>query len=261
MQPKLIQLSVVLPAYREAENLRKLIPQLKSELRRSGLRFEIIVVDTPEPLDDSPQICEQFDVRHVARAPGDCYGDAVRSGIAHSRGQWVVCMDADGSHSPAFIHQLLEHRFEFDVVIASRYVQGGSTHDSFLLAAMSRILNVTYSLVLGLPCKDISNSFRLYDGPLVRGLTLTCSNFDIVEELLVRIRAARGKLRFKELPFRFKTREHGTTKRKLTTFIATYILTMFRLWGVGKSQQQSSNDHQTVDKPTDQQGGCKRRAA
>ncbi len=239
MQPDSIDLSVVLPAYREAENLRNLIPVLQTQLDQSSLSYEILVVDTPQPMDESPTICEHFGVRYIARTPGDCYGDAVRSGIGNSLGKYIVCMDADGSHSPEFIHQLLPHADQNDVVIASRYIQGGSTENGFVLAAMSRILNVTYSLVLGLPCKDVSNSFRLYNGPLVRGLKLTCSNFDIVEELLVRMRVARGQLSFKEVPFHFQAREHGTTKRKLSAFIATYIVTMGRLWLAGRAQAKA----------------------
>jgi dolichol-phosphate mannosyltransferase len=235
MQPE-PYLSVVLPAYREAENLRNLLPKIRQVLDVQQLRYEILVVDTPQPTDDSPRVCEQHAVRYISRTPGECYGDAVRSGLSASCGRYIIFMDADGSHSPDFISNLLEYAPEYDVVIASRYMPGGSTENSFALTAMSRVLNVTYSLVLGLPCKDVSNSFRLYNGELVRQLELTCSNFDIVEELLVRMRACRGRLDFKEIPFRFQAREHGVTKRQLSTFIATYVSTMARLWWAGRSQ-------------------------
>ena len=65
---------------------------------------------------------------------------------------------------------------------------------------MSRILNLIYSMVLGLRCRDVSNSFKLYRGNLLRGL-----------------------------PFAFKKRMFGSTKRSLIVFILSFIVTLLRL--------------------------------
>ena len=222
-------LSIVLPAYLEAENLRLLLPRLKETLRSLGATSEILVVDTVLPMDDTPAICAEQGVTYVARTPSNCFGDAVRAGISHTRGRYVVFMDADGSHSPEFLPQLLEHAGQYDVVIASRYVSGGRTENSLPLVLMSRFLNVVYSAVLGLRCKDVSNSFKLYNGDRLRSLPLQCQNFDIVEEILVRLaRDGRG-LRIREVPFTFKPRYAGKTKRNLLLFMVTYLVTLVRL--------------------------------
>ncbi len=225
-----IEYSVVLPSYREAENLKNLLPKLHQAFAQLSGRYEIVVADTKDAMDDTPEVCNRYGAKHVSRGPTNCYGDAVRSGIAASSGKHIVFMDADGSHSPTFVAFLAEHRGQYDVVIASRYMQGGSTDNGFLLRMMSRILNVTYSVVLGLPCKDVSNSFRMYNGDLLRSLPLQCDNFDIVEEILVRMRLARGRLSFKEVPTHFNERECGETKRSLVRFVASYLSTMARLW-------------------------------
>ncbi|MEK7692373.1 MAG: hypothetical protein AAB425_15265, partial [Bdellovibrionota bacterium] len=110
-----------------------------------------------------------------------------------------------------------------------RYVDGGSTENPTSLIWMSRILNWTYSFVLGLKCKDVSNSFKLYRGEALRGLDLYCDNFDIIEEILFKLSRANRDLRIREVPFAFKSRMFGETKRNLVVFIATYIITMVKL--------------------------------
>jgi dolichol-phosphate mannosyltransferase len=138
-------------------------------------------------------------------------------------------MDADGSHAPEFIHNLWAERGKYDIVIASRYVEGGYTENSAPLRLMSRVLNWTYSLILNLPYKDVSNSFKLYRGSLLKGLKLRCDNFDIVEEILYKIVRLNPGLPVKEIPFSFKKRMFGETKRSLLLFIFTYLVTMIRL--------------------------------
>jgi dolichol-phosphate mannosyltransferase len=115
-------------------------------------------------------------------------------------------------------------------VIASRYVEGGHSDNGPLLRAMSRSLNFTYGLVLGLKCHDISTNFKLFHYRDVRDVTLSCSNFDIVEELLFRVRQERGPaLRIVEIPDYFHERDEGETKRQLGPFVASYLLTLTRL--------------------------------
>jgi dolichol-phosphate mannosyltransferase len=221
--------SVVLPAYLEEENLRLLLPRLRAVLDVRGEPYEIVVVDTVTPLDATPTVCAEETVRCVARSPGNTFGDAVRTGIAEARGRWIVFMDADGSHTPEFLPRLLDHAGEYDVVIASRYVEGGYTENSRSLVLMSRVLNVSYSFVLGLPCRDVSNSFKVYPAEQVKSLSLRCQNFDVVEELLYKLVRKYPKTRFKEVPFTFKKRMFGETKRNLIAFTATYLYTILRL--------------------------------
>jgi dolichol-phosphate mannosyltransferase len=221
--------SIVLPAYLEEENLRLLLPRLRTVLDARAEPYEIVVVDTVTPLDATPKLCAEAGVRCVTRAPGNTFGDAVRTGIAQARGRWIVFMDADGSHAPEFLPRLLEHTPTYDVVIASRYIDGGYTENRRALVLMSRILNVSYSLVLGIPCRDVSNSFKVYEAERIKHLALRCHNFDIVEELLFKLIRRYPSTRIKEVPFTFKKRMFGDTKRNLVAFAATYLYTILRL--------------------------------
>lgn len=223
------ELSVILPAYLEEENLRLLLPRIKETLAHLNISFEVLVVDTMTPMDGTPEACREIGVTYVHREGGNFYGDAVRTGINKCKGNYVIFMDADGSHYPDFLKTLFSHRESADVVIASRYVDGGHTENSKLLVLMSRVVNLGYSLVLGIKCKDVSNSFKLYRGDQLRELTLKCNNFDIVEELLYKLIKKNSNVKLLELPFTFKQRMFGETKRDLPSFIITYIFTLIKL--------------------------------
>lgn len=224
-----IILSIVLPSYQEEENLRNLLPRLIEVLELMEIKSEILIVDTLEPLDHTKTVCEQYGARYITRRGGNNFGDAVRTGISEANGYFVLLMDADGSHTPEFIPELFCFADQFDVVIASRYIAKGHTENSLLLILMSRLLNLTFSLILNLPCKDVSNSFKIYRGDQLKSLKLTCNNFDIVEEILFKLSRNKPGFKIKEVPFTFKKRMFGQTKRNLFLFILTYLITILKL--------------------------------
>jgi len=224
-----ITLSVVLPSYLEEENLRLLLPRLNSVLTSLGIGYETLVVDTMSPMDGTREVCEQNGALYLNRENGNLYGDAVRTGISRARGEFLLFMDADGSHPPEFIRKMYQQIEGNDIVIASRYIAGGSTDNTKILILMSLTVNILYSLVLNLKCKDVSNSFKLYHAALFQGLNLYCNNFDIVEEILFKIKKKHKSVKIKEIPFSFKKRMFGHTKRNLFVFIFSFLFTLIKL--------------------------------
>ena len=156
-----IVLSVVLPSYEEEENLNNLIPDIQEVLKSMKVSNEIIVIDTEKKIDKTQEVCNKYKCKYVSRVGGNSYGNAIRTGIDRSKGSFLLFMDADGSHDPKFIPDLYRHIDNYDVVVASRYIDKGDTENNFISTLMSKTLNVTYSLILGIPCKDISNSFKI----------------------------------------------------------------------------------------------------
>ncbi len=92
-----------------------------------------------------------------------------------------------------------------------------------LLIWMSRILNYAYKVAFDLPVNDVSNSFRLYRGDQLRSVELVSSDFDIVEEILVRLAFGPLKARVTEVPVTFERRKAGESKRHLAKFVLSYI--------------------------------------
>ena len=227
---KQIDLSIVIPSYMEEQNLRLLAPRIVSTLDKMDLKYEVLIIDTQTPLDSTKSLCSDFNLNYLPREQDNSYGSAVRTGIKKSQGDHVVFMDADGSHNPEFILELLKYKKDYDVVIASRYIDGGNTENSPILILMSKIVNIGFSIVLNIKCKDISNSFKLYNGKILRELNLRCNNFDIVEEILYKlIRNSKNAVKIKEIPFTFKQRMFGQTKRNLFKFVITYFYTLIKL--------------------------------
>jgi len=229
MENEIIQLSVVLPAYKEEENLAIILPKIKEELLKLNLEHEIIVIDTLQAMDETRRVCADNKATYINRELGNNYGDAIRTGINNVNGQFVIFMDADGSHSPEFIENLYNEKDCADVVIASRYTKGGNTENNKILILMSLIVNILYSVVLNLKCKDVSNSFKLYKASQLKSLKLKCNNFDIVEEIMYKLKKNNKDIVFLEIPYTFKKRIFGKTKRNLFLFILTYVFTIIKL--------------------------------
>jgi len=224
-----IELSVVMPAYREADALRNLLPILVPAVNALSNRSEIIVADSMEPLDDTAKICKEYGVRHVPRTGGNAYGDAVRTGIGNSTGEYVLLMDADGSHNPRDMACLWSARNREDIVIGSRYLEGGRTENPPVQIWMSRILNYIYKFAFGLPVADVSNSFRLYRGAQIRSIELVSSDFDIVEEILIRLAFGTVRATVTEVPITFEKRKAGESKRNLPAFMLSYVVSIRRM--------------------------------
>lgn len=224
-----LELSIVLPAYKEADALRSLLPVLKTAAANLTASHEIVVVDAREPVDDTPAVCRTHQVRHLHRRHGDLYGDAVRTGIEEACGRYLIFMDADGSHNPAHLPGLWRERGGHDIVIGSRYIAGGQTENPAILIFMSWVVNVVFRIVFRLKCKDVSNSFRLYRAADLKELTLESHNFDIVEELLIKLTSTIPPRTVVEVPVVFEQRKAGKSKRKLLLFAISYFWTLARL--------------------------------
>ena len=229
---------MVLPSYREAENLRTLLPELRAVLRQMEVSAEVLVIDTQSATDDTEAVCRENGALCIRREGGDTYGDAIRTGFARAAGEYVVVMDADGSHEPAVIPEFYREMRtgKYDLIIGSRYCRGGSTDNNLLLRLMSRVLNLSYRVVFGLRVRDVSDSFRMYRGEQVKAIRLECRNFDIVEEILITLSCTVKGFSAKEVPIRFQKRAAGESKRDLLRFIGTYLQTMRRLMRIKRRQ-------------------------
>lgn len=226
---KSYDLSIVIPAYQESENLVLILPRLHITLEKLHLSYEVLIVDTMEPIDNTKDICAANKVTYINRMGGNQYGDAIRTAIQVAQGTKIIFMDADGSHDPEFIAELYQYKDTHDIIIASRYVEGGGIDNAWHLVLMSKILNLSYALLLQINCKDLSNSYKLYDAKQLKALTLYCSNFDIIEEIIYKLSKNNKPLKIKEIPYVFKKRIFGETKRNLFLFICSYVGTMIKL--------------------------------
>ena len=224
----------MLLAYKEADNLRKLLPEIKTNIEKcvGNNTYEIVVVDTHEPTDDTSLVCDQFGARYINQE-GPGFGGAFRTAIKSARMDKFLIMDSDGSHPPRYIPDIYKmfSTGEYDVVIGSRYVAGGISNDTPSSRVMSHLLNFAYRIVIGVKAKDLSTDYRIYHTDELKKVHLECLNYDVLEEVILKLKINKKPERFLigETPIHFEKRQYGESKRQLVPFIISYIKTLFRL--------------------------------
>ena len=238
-----MELSVVIPALNEADNLAKLLPQLHQVLSALSREYEIVVVDNHSQ-DATPDVCAAASATLIHQTePG--FGGALRAGFERATGQYVLTMDADLSHLPDFLPAMWARRTDADVVIASRYVPGGSADMPRYRYWLSVILNQVYTRILSLSAKDISSGFRLYRTAALRELDLHSNDFDAQEEILIEMYAQARRI--VEVPFRYSPRNEGRSKVRLLHFGASYLKTLYRMWKLRNSIASADYDARAFD--------------
>lgn len=240
-----VDLSVVIPAWNERENLDLLLPALRETLDGLGVRYEIIVADAGSA-DGTREAAERRGARVVVQSERG-YGGALLAGFAASAGTYVVTMDADLSHRPVFIADLWQARHTAEVLIASRYVAGGAAEMGWFRRLLSHILNRTYARALSLPLRDLSSGFRMYRRAVLRDLPLQARDFDVLEEILIRVYNEGWRIR--EIPFRYMPRGSGGSHARLLKFGWAYLKTLLRMWQLRNSVAAADYDYRAFDSP------------
>jgi dolichol-phosphate mannosyltransferase len=219
-----MDLTVIITTINEAENLALLIPPLRSALDAEKAVHEILVIDGPST-DGTPEIARSLGCR-VEKQTSPGYAQAIREGLRSARGNRIIVMDADGSHSPDDAARLYRHRDLADIVINSRYVQGGGSQTQLFRSLLSRFLNFCYRSVLGLPFREISGGFRIYRREIFQRCELESKFYEVQEEML--IKPYWLGYRVAEIPYVYRERVHGVSKAKLMTVGFHLMLAMVR---------------------------------
>ena len=220
-------LTILLPAYNEIVNLRILIPKVITVAKSLDvIQTEILVVLPSFASPSEVAEIEALGTTPVKRHPTDSFGDAIRTGFATSSAstEFIITMDADGSHNPDLIPKLLQNVANAHIVSASRYVRGGSSDAKLRQQVMSRVVNFAFTIVLGEKIFDISGNFKLYRRSIVSQLDLVGKNFDIIQEIVFKTKKLAGEnFNLVEVPYRWNERIDGKPKRKLIPYIFSYI--------------------------------------
>ena len=238
-----MKILISLATYNERENL----PILVEEIFWFAPDVDILVVDDNSPDGTGDWVAEQMGHeprlklirRSVKLGLGTATLAAMQYAIEHDYA-FLLNMDADLSHSPQYLAAIRSKADEgFDVVIGSRYVQGGGVEGwPFVRRWMSRSINLYAKLLLGLKTQDNSGSFRCYRTEILKKLDpekIISQGYSFLEEVLFRLHQAGAT--FAEVPIIFAERRHGTSKinakEALRALGVLLRLAVARVWGIG----------------------------
>ncbi|HRX85479.1 MAG TPA: polyprenol monophosphomannose synthase [Phycisphaerae bacterium] len=210
--------SVVVPTYCEADNIRPLITRITAAMAQADLQHEIIIVDD-NSRDGTEALCAELvadgmPLRLIVRRDERGLSSAVLRGFTEARGDILVCLDADLSHPPEAIPQLVAtlERDGADFVIGSRYVAGGTTDQSW---GLFRWLNSKVATLLARPftrARDpMAGFFALRRQTFAAAAPLDPIGYKIGLELIVKCRCRRVM----EVPIHFADRRAGESKLNL----------------------------------------------
>jgi len=205
-------LSIVVPTFREVESLPSLIERVAVLRQQAQLELELLIVDDDSRDGTEALIAARSEpwLELFVRRQDRGLSQAVLFGLARARGDTLVVMDADLSHPPEVIPEMLTLlRGGADFVLGSRYVQGGTTAEGW---GLFRFLNSKIATYLARPLTSVSDPmsgfFALPRSVFARAEKPSPLGYKIGLELLVRCRCRHVR----EVPIHFSNREHGESK-------------------------------------------------
>ena len=232
-----MKLAVVIPTYNEKDTLPNLIEELVLEIKKIAEKFFIGIMDDASP-DGTGQIAEELNKRYgnitvVHREKklglGSAYKEGFRLVLDKFAPDFVVQMDADHSHDPKEIPQMMQKIQGYDYVVASRHVPGSSilgwgTYRKMLHSVAGTIARMCAAIKIS----DPTSGFRIFRKDVLNSINfaqIKSKGFAFQIEVLCTLK--RMGFNGTELPTRFINRRKGKSKMNISEtiqFIITCIL-------------------------------------
>ncbi|KAI0852808.1 family 2 glycosyltransferase [Daldinia vernicosa] len=212
--------SVILPTYNERRNLPIITWLLNRTFTENNLDWELIIVDDGSP-DGTQVVAEQLVKAyspHVVlktRSGKLGLGTAYVHGLQFVAGNFVIIMDADFSHHPKFIPQMIarQRAGNFDIVTGTRYAGNGGVYGWDLKRKfVSRGANLFADTVLRPGVSDLTGSFRLYKKSVLQKVIESTESKGYTFQMEMMVRAKAMGFSVAEVPITFVDRLYGESK-------------------------------------------------
>jgi len=224
-------LSIIIPTYCEEDNVHPVVARIRAALD-SHLEYEIVFVDDNSPDKTVARVTELqkqgAPVRVIVRQDERGLSSAITRGFREARGDLLLCMDADLSHPPEAILEMVrtQQAQQADMVIGSRYIAGGKTEEGW---GLFRWLNSRVAGLLARPLtavRDAMTGFFVMPRPVFeRAKDLNPIGYKFALELIIKCPCRKVV----EIPIFFADRQRGESKLNLREQ-ARYILHLKRLY-------------------------------
>jgi len=269
---RIVDVSIIVPTYNESHNIISLLESIERNVPRS-LLSEIVIVDDNSP-DKTGEMIEAYfedpDRNRVTGMPqpsmtnirldaSSALGSlncgfkvihrpekrglvsAILEGIRNSKGQFILVMDADFSHSPSLIPKMVHELIncDIDIVVASRYVEGGRIRGWPLkrrLISKGAVKIAQYGLPIKKEVKDPMSGFFALKRQVLDDIKIDSAGYKILLEILVKANNARVK----EIPYTFTNRTLGKSKLD-NTVVWDYVKALYHLYRYGQKSGKSES--------------------
>jgi dolichol-phosphate mannosyltransferase len=241
---ELERILIIIPTYNELDCLPKILARVQSSVPRA----EILIVDDNSP-DGTGKIADEWVAEHskihvMHRLGKGGLGAAYLAGFAWGLQQGfdvLVEMDADGSHQPEQLPELLAALEYSDLVLGSRWVEGGGTENwSKNRELLSRGGNYYTKVMLGIDIDDATGGYRAFKASTLRALDLhEVASAGYCFQVDLAWRAKQRGFVVTEVPITFVEREVGTSK--MSRKIVTEALWKVTVWGIDRRVKMAKN--------------------
>lgn len=244
VKPSKAKLSIIVPTYNESQNIVRMLDSI-AETLSPYKGSEIIVVDDNSP-DGTAEMAKshakiistkkKIRIEIISRNGKFGLSSAIIKGVQYASGDFLVIMDGDFSHPPQVIPSIIQalQDSNYDIVIASRYVKGGSIIGwPFKRRLMSKGATKIAQYGLGIDVKDPVSGFFAFRRDIISGLKFDAIGYKMLLEILVKTKGARVK----EIPYTFTNRRIGASKLDANVMF-DYLRAVLRLYRYGKSIRQ-----------------------
>ncbi|MEA3491117.1 MAG: polyprenol monophosphomannose synthase [Campylobacterota bacterium] len=219
---------VIIPTYNEIDNIDSIIEAVSA----LALDLDILIVDDNSPDKTYERVQELIDREYagrlhlIIREKKEGLGRAYIAGFKWALGSskqydYIIEMDADLSHNPKYLPSFVEEMDDYDLVIGSRYVEGGgATNWPLFRKAISYGGSLYSRMILGLSIMDITGGFKCFKREVLEAINLdniitTGYSFQIE----MNYKAALRGFRIKEVPIIFEERIAGKSKMTKKVFV------------------------------------------
>jgi glycosyltransferase involved in cell wall biosynthesis len=201
--PKAQEMTVIIPAYNEAQIIAKVLTELQDQLTEHSIVSEIIVVDDGSS-DDTAKIAAEKGVRVLRHHSNRGYGAALKTGIMSASHEIVAITDADGTYPSRFLPEMLHLIEDVDMVVGSR--TGTNVHIPFVRKLPKWLLNRFANYVTGTKIPDLNSGLRVFRRSIVlQYLHMLPDQFSFTTTITMAMLCDRYAARYTQIDYRQRT--------------------------------------------------------
>ena len=212
----MVNISLIIPTYCEEQNIIQIIEESAQVLEKLG-SYEIIIVDDNSP-DNTVSLAnslkDKYSLNIIVRTDKRGLSSAIYDGFCNAKGSIVGVIDADLSHPPDKILELVKPVLDgsSDLTIGSRYINDGGVEAWPFIRKLTS-LGATFLARLLLSVKDPMSGFFFVKKDLINDLIIDSEGYKILLEYLVKLKKRyHDSLKIKEIPYMFRNRFFGQSK-------------------------------------------------